>query len=244
MFKTNIEKKVYQTNANPGKLAYGSKATDQQKSLVGSAKDEPFLPGTWAVIQVFTGKLANLLRREPLSLECIPVSSTIRFGKLHLESLNFGQDVASAPRGDRLRRLRRRLPHRRCSGHQFLPGTCGNMVSQAPKLRFRVVVSSGDIIGRSCGHHGICNLQDLGVQSQDPIYHPTCSNFEWGETNINQINQCLRVPQWLEKHLVSGGIHDGSRSLMIRSHHTGLASALIEGPRIARWYSLRHILAD
>ena len=118
-----------------------------------------------------------------------------------------------------------------------------------PKLRFRVVVSSGDIIGRSWGHHGICNLQDLGVQSQDPIYHPTCSNFEWGETNINQIYQCLRVPQWLEKHLVSGGIHDGSRSLMIRSHHfahetpislyTGLASALIEGPRIARWYSLR-----
>ena len=134
MFKTNIEKKVYQTNANPGKLAYGSKATDQQKSLVGSAKDEPFLPGTWAVIQVFTGKLANLLRREPLSLECIPVSSTIRFGKLHLESENFGQDVASAPRGDRLRRLRRRLPHRRCSGHQFLPGTCGNMVSQAPQV--------------------------------------------------------------------------------------------------------------
>lgn len=78
-----------------------------------------------------------------------------------------------------------------------------NIVSQAPKLRFRVVVSSVDIIGRSWGHHGICNLQDLGVQSQDPIYHPTCSNFEWGETNINQINQCLKnTPQWLEQHYI------------------------------------------
>ena len=46
----------------------------------------------------------------------------------------------------------------------------------------------GEMMGASWRY----NLQDLGVLSQEPIYHPTCiGSFERGETNTKQ---CLRVP--------------------------------------------------
>ena len=153
-------------------------------------------PATWAVIQVFTGKLTNL-RREALSLECIPVSSA--FEKLHLEflhSLIFVFEITfqtslPRPRGDRHQSLRRRLPHRRCSGHQLLPGTSCDFEWgyhwEIVEVSWDMVISWGND-GEMMGASWIYNLQDLGVRSQDPSDHPTgIGNFQWGETKVKPI---------------------------------------------------------